>query len=211
LVAKVFQAGSADEMSVNSGILWCIDQGVSVVNLSLGAPATLWDGFAQAIGYGCARGVDFAVAAGNERQASEPLNPAEITSPCLITVNASDPLDHLADFSNVRENPRTVTAPGQVIVSDWTNGGVTLSSGTSTSAPFVAGVMALLRSEGASAQTAVQVILHSARHPAGVRFAHGRSFDLGYGILDAGAACTMYRLQTMHTSAAASLDLYRHT
>lgn len=40
LVAKVFDAGNANQMSVTSGILWCIDQGASVINLSLGAPAT---------------------------------------------------------------------------------------------------------------------------------------------------------------------------
>jgi membrane-anchored mycosin MYCP len=137
--------------------------------------------------------VDFAVAAGNEREASEQLNPARITSPCLITVNASDQHDHLADFSNTLENRRTVTAPGQVIVSDWSDGGVTLGSGTSASAPFVAGVMALLRSQGADARTAVEVILKSARHPKRVRFVHGRNDDLGYGILDAGAACMMYQ------------------
>jgi subtilisin family serine protease len=192
-VAKVLGAGSGDQMSVTSGILWCVDHGARVVNISLGSPATLWDGFAEAIGYGCAHGVDFAVAAGNERTVAEPINPAKISSPCLITANASNQHDQLTYFSNLLENPRTVTAPGQVIVSDWTNGSVTLGSGTSASAPFVAGVMALLRSQGADAQTAVKVILQSARHPKGVNFTHGRNRELGYGVLDAGAACMMYQ------------------
>jgi subtilisin family serine protease len=193
LVAKIVDRGSGDPTTATAGILWCIDHGASVINLSVGAPATRWDGFAEAIAYGCRRGVDFAAAAGNDQLVDEPLDPATVNSPCLITVNASDQYDRLAGFSNLKENPRTVTAPGQVIISDWTNGGVALASGTSASAPLVAGVMALLRSEGAGARMAVRVILASARHPRNVSFVHGRNGELGYGILDAGVACRMFR------------------
>lgn len=192
LVAKVLSSDGGQSTNVTSGILWCIEKGAQVVNLSVGAGAKQWDGFAQAVAFGCRQGIDFAVAAGNDSLPNEPINPAQVGSPCLITVNASDQRDRLAQFSNFDENPRTVTAPGQVIVSDWTNGGVALGSGTSSSAPFVAGVMALLRSQGADAQTAVRMILTSAHHPRHVSFVHGRNDHLGYGILDAGAACALY-------------------
>jgi subtilisin family serine protease len=178
-------------MSITAGILWCVEQGAKVVNLSLGGPATGWDGFKQAIGYGCRQGVDFAVAAGNDAWPHKLLNPATVTSPCLVAVNASDQHDRLTKFSNYYENPRTITAPGQVILSDWINGSVALGSGTSASAPFVAGVLALLRSQGADARQAVQILLSTARHPAGIPFVHGRNHQLGYGILDAAAACRM--------------------
>lgn len=200
LVAKVLNHGTGDAVNVVAGILWCVDQGAKVINLSLALPAKPWDGFAEAIAYGCEQGVDFAVAAGNDHAVAEPVNPATIESPCLTAVNASDKHDQLAGFSNMQENPRTITAPGQAIISDWTTGSVTLASGTSASAPLVAGVLALLRSQGADAQTAVKIVLASARHPQHARFVHGRNPWLGYGILDAGAACLMYqRLQGSHT------------
>jgi subtilisin family serine protease len=193
LVAKgLNQRGEGDASSTTAGILWCIDQGARVIDLSLSGGASPWDGLAEAIAFGCRQGVDFAVAAGNEGAPNQRLNPANVTSPCLITANASDRHDQLAHFSNHGENTRSVTAPGQVVVSDWTNGSVALGSGTSSSAAFVAGVMALLRSQGADARTAVRVILKSGRHPTHVRFVGGRNAVLGYGILDAGAACKMY-------------------
>jgi major intracellular serine protease len=192
LVAKVLSDGNGDPMTVTSGILWCIDQGAEVINLSLGSQATVGDGFAEAISYGCRHGADFTVAAGNNATYRDPVDPARVASPCLIAVNASDQHDHLASFSNLGENTRTVSAPGESIISDWPNGGVALGSGTSASAPFVAGVLALLRSQGADARTAVTMVLQSARHPTGVRFVHGRSRELGYGILDAAAACARY-------------------
>ena len=194
LVAKALnQQADGAATGVTAGILWCIEQGAQVINLSIGGPVNTGDGFPEAIAFGCQQGVDFAVAAGNDGAPKKPINPANVDSPCLLTVNASDRHDHLAAFSNYGENKRTVTAPGQVIISDWTNGSVALGSGTSASAAFVAGVLALLRSQGADAQMAVQVLLASARHPKHVRFEHGRSEGLGYGILDAGAACRMYR------------------
>jgi subtilisin len=194
LVAKgLNQSGEGDASSTTAGILWCIIQGAQVIDLSLSGGASAWDGFAEAIAFGCRQGVDFAVAAGNEGAPNKRLNPANVNSPCLITANASDRHDQLAHFSNHGENTRSVTAPGQVVVSDWTNGSVALGSGTSSSAAFVAGVMALLRSQGADAQIAVNLILRSARHPKHVRFVDGRSAVLGYGILDAGAACKVYQ------------------
>jgi subtilisin family serine protease len=193
LVAKVLKHGTGEAVAITAGILWCIDQGAAVVNLSLDLPATPWDGFADVIRYGCARGVDFAAASGNNHLVAAPLDPVSVKSPCLIAVNASDQHDQLAGFSNLGENPRTVTAPGQAIISDWTDGSVALGSGTSASAPFVSGVLALLRSQGADAPTAVNMVLASARHPRGVRFVHGRNPWLGAGILDAGAACLRYK------------------
>jgi subtilisin family serine protease len=204
LVDKAVTGGSGDTTSVTAGILWCVSQGAQVINLSLDAPRNGWDGLQEAVTFGCRHGVDFAVAAGNDATPNEPLNPAQVTSPCLITVNASDRHDHLAPFSNFSENPRTITAPGAVIVSDWTNGSVALGSGTSASAPFVAGVLALLRSQGADAVTAIETVLQTARHPAGTTFHHGHNRYLGAGILDAAAACSTYARE--HTTAIYSLS-----
>jgi subtilisin family serine protease len=195
LIAKVVNKdGDSTSSAVTAGIAWCIAQGARVVNISLGGAAENYDGMASMVSYGCKLGVDFAVSAGNSGS-SDKQNPASIHSPCLIAVNASNPRGVITPWSNFDQNPRTVTAPGLNILSDSPDGYVQMDSGTSMSAPHVAGTLALLRGMGASAQQAVNAILTSALKPP--HTGHLTTADIrqfyGYGLLDAAAACALER------------------
>jgi subtilisin family serine protease len=195
LIAKVVNKdGDSSSSAVTAGIAWCIAQGARVINISLGGAAENYDGMASMVTYGCKLDVDFAVAAGNGGS-SDKQNPASIHSPCLIAVNASNPKGQITPWSNFDQNPRTVTAPGLNILSDSPDGYVQMDSGTSMSAPHVAGTLALLRGMGADARQAVNAILASAQKPPHTgRLSTGdiREF-YGYGLLDAAAACVLER------------------
>jgi minor extracellular protease Epr len=195
LIAKVVDKnGDSSSSAVTAGIAWCIAKGAEVINISLGGAAENYDGMASMVDYGCRLGVDFAVSSGNDGS-SDKQNPASIPSPCLIAVNASNPKGQITPWSNFDQNPRTVTAPGLNILSDSPDGYVQMDSGTSMSAPHVAGTLALLRSMGADARQAVNMILESAQKPS--HTGHLTTGEIrqfyGYGLLDAEAACAMER------------------
>lgn len=131
--------GSGWTSDVVEGIVWAVDHGADVVNLSLGAPAAEW--MAPAIRYAVARGVTVVAAAGNDAS-RQPLYPAAF--PGVIAVSALDPSGRAAAYSN-RGATVDLAAPGTNIVST-VPGGYGLMSGTSMAAPHVAGVAALVQS-----------------------------------------------------------------
>jgi subtilisin family serine protease len=134
--------GSGTTEQVVAGINWVTEnhKGPSVANMSLGGTAD--DALDQAVKGAIAKGVTFAVAAGNESADASGDSPARV--PEAITVAASDKTDLQAYFSNFGKVV-DLYAPGVDITSSWGTGDTATKtiSGTSMATPHVVGAAAL--------------------------------------------------------------------
>ena len=136
------ETGNGDDDELALGIIWAVDNGADILNLSIGGaiPSTLLEG---AIDHALANGVLVVVAAGNDgATGNEPSYPAAYRQ--VLAVGSTDSSDRRSIFSNTG-GYLDVAAPGSWIVSTWPGGRYQTSSGTSMAAPFVAGAAALLQ------------------------------------------------------------------
>ncbi|MCS1352535.1 S8 family peptidase [Mechercharimyces sp. CAU 1602] len=138
--------GSGTNESVANGITYAADNGAQVINLSLGGPQSS-QVIEDAVEYAVSKGVLVVAAAGNE-STSSPSYPAYYEG--ALSVAAVDANDTIADFSNYGDWV-DVAAPGVDIISTELNGEYVKYSGTSMASPHVAGVAALLSSQGMAA------------------------------------------------------------
>jgi thermitase len=135
---------------IESAIIYAADNGAKVINLSLGnysppPPFGLPESLVEAVNYAWGAGCVLVGAVGNDN-VSDPFYPAAFDN--VIGVSATDQSDTKASFSN-HGSYISVAAPGTSIYSTYWNDGSTYTnmSGTSMSAPHVAGLAALLFSQ----------------------------------------------------------------
>jgi subtilisin family serine protease len=150
--------GNSPELA--AAIETAVRDGMDVINLSLGEteiePSR--DLVATALNAAADAGVVSAVAAGNDfgelgfGSITSPGNAAKTISVAASSGGHGSPdVDNIADFSSAGPTPYSltfkpdVTAPGQSVASAAPGGGFVESSGTSMSAPHVAGAAAVLR------------------------------------------------------------------
>ncbi len=138
---KVLNAsGSGSITDVITGIEWAIDNGVDVINLSLGSPYS--NQILQDVCTAAYRsGIFIAAACGNSYFG--PNFPAHCQN--VVSVCATDSDNKHAEFSNIYDD-NDISAPGVGIKSALPGGKYDVLSGTSMASPHVAGVASLARS-----------------------------------------------------------------
>ncbi len=141
LPVKVLDANRAGSWTtVAAGIRWAADNGAQVVNLSIGAPRAL-DAVGAAVAYALSKGAIVVAAAGNDGL-DESFYPADY--PGVVSVAGVDENGARSSWSNFG-SAVTVAAPGCTTAA-WLQGSTKPDfCGTSTAAPFVAGLAGLAR------------------------------------------------------------------
>jgi subtilisin family serine protease len=133
-------SGSGDDTRIAAGIVWAVDHGARVINLSLGGPGNTPE-LAAALAYASRKGAIAVAAAGNSGT-TLPFYPAADAN--ALSVGATTTADRAYAWSNY--GPLVdVAAPG-CNVAPLLGGGYRLFCGTSSSAPIVSGLAALVLS-----------------------------------------------------------------
>jgi thermitase len=124
--------------TVAKGIVWAVDNGAKIINMSLAIPATT-PALEEAVNYAWSRGVVIIAAAGNTGS-SVPTYPA--SCPNVIAVAATDINGSLWDRSN-HGDWVSAYAPGAEIYSALPGNSYGYKSGTSMATAYVTAVAAL--------------------------------------------------------------------
>ncbi len=142
-------SGGGTSQDVVKGIVFAVDHGADVINLSLGGPLddqTL----AAGVKYAWNKGVFVACAAGNDGNNGNPINYPAYYDACeaVGATNSDDSHARYSEYGNWVD----IVAPGTGIYSTYKNSSYATFSGTSMATPFVAGVAGLLAGQGLTNQ-----------------------------------------------------------
>lgn len=139
--------GGGTQETIIDGMIEAADQGADVISMSLGARTndTRQNAYQQAVQYCNRKGAIVIVSAGNSNTNAKWFSPAN--TPGVIAVSAVDVQLNRASFSNfVSDLQMKVAAPGVNIYSTTPKNTYNTFSGTSMAAPYVAGLVGLLKS-----------------------------------------------------------------
>lgn len=139
--------GIGAQHQIIAGIIEASDMGADVISMSLGAPSIPGkeNVYNEAVSYARRQGAIVVVSAGNSNEDASKFSPANCQG--VITVASVDKNFNKSTFSNTIENISLgIHAPGQDIYSTTKGNSYINMSGTSMASPFVAGLIALLKS-----------------------------------------------------------------
>lgn len=142
--------GTGDSAGLTAGILYAVDAGARILNLSLGVTGLDYN-LTAAVAYAAAHNVLVVAAAGNGGPSATAPEPAADDN--TLAVAATTASNQPASFSQTGLYI-DVAAPGVDILGTHPTWGYALWSGTSMSAPLVSAVAALLLAEYPSASLA---------------------------------------------------------
>jgi subtilisin family serine protease len=197
---KVLDAsGSGTWTSVAQGVVYAADTGASVSNLSLGG--TGGDaGLESAIDYAAALDVVQVAAAGNNGNTT-PFYPAAYDG--VIAVMATDLAGDRTTWSDYGDWC-DLCAPGDTVLSLWKGSQLAWYSGTSMSAPHVAGIAALARTQnGQLDRIDTELVVRYSATDLGDA---GNDTTYGWGVADLDAAVARAASLTLSTQEAAPGD-----
>lgn len=183
--------GSGDDTTIAAGIVWAVDHGARVINLSLGGPGASQQ-LTDAIGYAVRKNAIVVAAAGNSGTTT-PFFPAG--DPRVLSVAATTVADRRYSWSNFGSWV-SVAAPGCNVAPLL--GGYGPFCGTSSAAPLVTGLVALELSvaPGADAEQIHSALVRAVVPLPGVvqygRIDAGRTFALLHPAPEAARATTVF-------------------
>jgi len=198
---KVLSAqGSGSMGGISQAIRWAADHGANVINMSLGGGRSMAP-MAKAIKYAHDKGVVVVAAAGNDGHGRVSY-PARYPGVIAVAATQQDEattfysnwgpeVDLAAPGGNTRGNAQGGVLQHTIVPGDIKRTDYLWFMGTSMAAPHVAGVAALVVGAGVKKPDAVEeILLATARKPAGRDAAAGARIDdhYGAGIVDAAAA-----------------------
>jgi subtilisin family serine protease len=160
-------SGSGYYSGIISGVDWAVQEGAHVISMSLGGPGDKNSPLNQAINAASVKGVNVVVAAGNEQRGrvdrvADQATPA--SSRYATTVAACNLSGEIAPFSNwgycLDIMALGVNAEGLGLGGTFAR----RMSGTSMATPYVAGALALLRSQGRTGAASKKLLYQYARN-----------------------------------------------
>lgn len=140
-------AGSGQLSWILAGMAWARQNGMKVINMSLGSSQPTVAAYTTAISQCLVAGTVVVAASGNGFGSAFPFVAAPANSPGAIAVAAVNQAGIVAGFSSRggTGNQVTLSAPGVSVNSTHLSNGYRSMSGTSMAAPHVAGAVALVR------------------------------------------------------------------
>jgi type VII secretion-associated serine protease mycosin len=189
-VSMAFGVDGVDtDSQVAEGIIWAVNNGARVINLSLTRNSVSWpESWDEAFLYAFEKDVVIVAAVGNRLDGTEQVS-APATIPGVIAVAGVDINANASELSSTSGFTIGVTAPAEDLVAAYPGGEYRIWSGTSGAAPIVSGMVALIRSlyPEMDAANVVNRVIQSALKDGFESY----SSTYGYGLIDAEAALKM--------------------
>ncbi|AZQ73845.1 type VII secretion-associated serine protease mycosin [Streptomyces luteoverticillatus] len=182
------EKGTGTSRTLATGIRQAVDAGARVINVSqdTATPLRPDSDLEQAVQYALGHDVVVVASAGNDGADGQAKATYPAAYPGVLAVGASDRNNERAYFSQPGDFVG-VAAPGVDMVSTVPGGGQCVDHGTSFSAPYVAGVAALIRAKHPDwkQHQVVAQIEQTAERPSA-----GRDRYIGWGVVDPARALT---------------------